>query len=160
MEKENEKKIYVELRFGPRWTYISTVRTFVENFMAITLENKKKAGTIAMAVNELIENSVKYSDQEGIEIRIYVEKDLSLIRVIVANHSNEENIKELDSILTEIYKLPPLEAYIKRMQESSTSIDGKNAIGLARIRYESKADLKYTNENGFVTIVTEIPTKD
>lgn len=157
---ENENKIYVELRFGPRWTYISTVRTFVENFMAITLENKKKAGNIAMAVNELIENAVKYSDQEGIEIRLNVEKDLSLIRVFVMNHSNEENIKELDSILTEIYKLPPLEAYIKRMQESSKSLDGKNAIGLARIRYESMAELKYTNKNGFVTIVTDIPTKD
>ena len=55
-----ENKIFIDLRFGPKWTYISTVRTFAENFIAISLENKKKAGIIAMSVNELIENAIKY----------------------------------------------------------------------------------------------------
>ena len=62
-----ENMIFVDLKFGPKWKYISTVRTFVENFMAISLADKKKAGVIAISVNELIENAIKYSDSDDID---------------------------------------------------------------------------------------------
>jgi hypothetical protein len=154
---EKESKIYVELKFGPKWTYISTVRTFVENFMAITLENKKQATSIAMAVNELIENAVKFSDLEGSELNIYVTSAQKMIKVIVSNHASQENIADLQSCLQELFENPPLDAYIKRMKDSSIAINGKSALGLARIRYECKADISTSIENGIVKITANIP---
>jgi len=159
MEQEKEAKIYVELKFGPKWTYISTVRAFVENFMAITLENKKKATSIAMAVNELIENAVKFSDLDGSELNIYVISVQKIIKVIVTNHASQENINDLQLCLKELFESPPLEAYIKRMKDRAVSLNGKSALGLARIRYECKAKISTNIENGIVKITAEIPTE-
>jgi hypothetical protein len=161
MGKDNNKeaKIYVELKFGPKWTYISTVRTFVENFMAITLENKKQATGIAMAVNELIENAVKFSDLEGSELNIYVTKEQKIIKVIVSNHASQENIDDLQRCLKNLFENSPLDAYLKRMKDSVVSLDGKSALGLARIRYECQAQISTSVENGIVRITAEIPTE-
>lgn len=154
---EKNPKFYVELKFGPKWIYISTVRAFVENFMAITLENKKQASTIAMAVNELIENAVKFSDLEESELNIYVTSNRSKIKVIVINHASQENIADLQFCLQELFASPPLDAYIKRMKDSAASACGKSALGLARIRYECKAEINACIENGIVKIIADIP---
>lgn len=154
----NDKQIFVDLKFGPKWTYISTVRTFIENFMAISLDNKKKAGTIAMTVNELIENAIKYSDEDGIQIKLKIIYEENKIDVVVSNHACEAEELNLRKILTEINSLTPLEAYMKRMQESAATISSKSTIGLSRIRYESNANIRHTYQNGFVNVYAEIPT--
>lgn len=151
-------KIFVDLKFGPRWTYISAVRTFVENFMAISLDNKKKAGIIAMSVNELIENAIKYSDMEGIQIKFQIMSNEKKIYVNVSNHATADEEKNLRNILSEINSSPPLEAYMNRMRATINSASDKSSIGLARIRYESKADISHTFSNdGFVNVHAAIP---
>ena len=50
---------YIEIRFGPRWKYISPARVFIQNFIAIALSDQTKADSIAMATSELLENAVK-----------------------------------------------------------------------------------------------------
>jgi len=155
---ETENKIFVDLKFGPKWTYISTVRTFVENFMAISLENKKKAAIIAMSVNELIENAIKYSDKEGIQIKFQIMSNEKKIYVNVSNHTTIDEEKNLKKILDEINSLPPLEAYMNRMKSSIDSLNNKSAIGLARVRYESSAELSHSySEDGFVNVHAAIP---
>ena len=152
------QKIFVDLKFGPKWTYISAVRTFVENFMAISLDNKKKAGIIAMSVNELIENAIKYSDMEGIQIKFQIISNEKKILVNVSNHATTEEEINLKNILAEINSRAPLEAYMNRMKATLDSLSDKSSIGLARIRYESKADLSHTfSDDGFVNVHAEIP---
>lgn len=158
---ETENKVFVDLKFGPKWTYISTVRTFVENFMAISLENKKKAGIIAMSVNELIENAIKYSDVEGIQIKFQIISSEKKIYVNVTNHTTAGEEANLKRILSEINSLPPLEAYMNRMKSSIDSLNNKSAIGLARIRYESHAEINHTfDDEGFVNVHAAIPIDD
>lgn len=152
-----ENKIFVDLKFGPKWTYISTVRTFVENFMAISLDNKKKAGIIAMSVNELIENAIKYSDSNDIQIKFQIISNEKKIYVNVSNHSTPDEEKNLDKILSEINSLPPLEAYMNRMKLSLDTLNNKSSIGLARIRYESDAEISHSFENGLVNVHASIP---
>jgi len=155
---EDENKVFVDLKFGPKWTYISTVRTFVENFMAISLEDKKKAGLIAMSVNELIENAIKYSDKEDIQINFQIITNEKRIYVNVSNHATIEEEKNLKKILDEINSLPPLEAYMSRMKASLNSLNDKSSIGLARVRYESHAEINHTyNNDGFVNVHASIP---
>ncbi len=155
-----ENKIFVDLKFGPKWTYISTVRTFVENFMAISLSDKKKAGIIAMSVNELIENAIKYSDKESIQIKFQILTNEKKIYVNVSNHASGEEERNLDSILAEINSLPPLEAYMNRMKLSIDS-PGRSSIGLARIRYESKAEISHTyDSDGLINVHAAIPIEN
>ena len=155
---EAKNKIFIDLRFDHKWTYISTVRTFVENFIAISLENKKKAGIIAMSVNELIENAIKYSDKEGIQIKIQIISNEKNFYVNVSNHTTDNEEKNLKKILSEINSLPPLEAYMNRMKLSVDSLNDKSAIGLARVRYESRAEINHTyDDEGFVNVHAVIP---
>ncbi len=156
----DDRKAFVELKFGPNWSYISTVRIFIVNFLAITLEDKKRADNIAMAVNELIENAIKYSDRDGIEINLYVYDEGNNIKVQVCNHAEENTVRDLERILGEINKESPLDAYMKRMKESSQSINKKSTIGLARIYYETGAKIESSYEDGFVTVFAEFKDGD
>jgi len=126
--------------------------------MAISLSDKKKAGIIAMSVNELIENAIKYSDKETIQIKFQIRTNEKKIYVDVSNHSNREEEKNLQQILSEINDQAPLDAYINRMKSSIDSPDNKSSIGLARIRYESRAELSYTyDEEGIINVHAAIP---
>ena len=59
MVREGLSADYVEMRFGPRWTYISCVRKFVASFFMIGLSDKERAEQISMAASELLENAVR-----------------------------------------------------------------------------------------------------
>jgi len=157
----NGRKAFVELKFGPNWSYISTVRNFIINFLAITLVDKKRADHIAMAVNELVENAIKYSDRDGIDINLEVfrNKKDDTIKVMVCNHAKKNEVETLKKILTEINSEPPLEAFMKRMKDSAIAECKKSNIGLARVRYESNAKISADYENGFVKVFAEFDEK-
>lgn len=146
------KSTFIDLSFESKWTYISAVRTFLQNFVAITLDDKQKADVIAMAVNELVENAVKYSDRDSISIRLDVDPGTNDIRVQVANYASKKEVAILKSILEEIYSKNPMEAYIDRMKETNLMEDKKSTLGLARIRYEAGADLLLSSEGDRIEI--------
>src|SRR5687768_16156578 len=72
--KEPIPSDYVEMRFGPRWTYISCVRKFVASFFMIGLSDKERAEQISMAASELLENAVKYASEEEGYLKISIAK--------------------------------------------------------------------------------------
>lgn len=156
---DSEKKEinpFVELIFGPNWDYLSTVRSFIVNFLAISLSDKKRADLIAMAVNELVENAIKYSDRDGIEIKILVENMEPLaLTVHVRNHTTEKEAHNLLRILDDIHSKTPLEAFMTQMKESALNKEGYSRIGLARIRYEAKARLNATYNGSYVNVHAE-----
>jgi len=154
------RKPFVKLKFGPNWSYISTVRNFIVNFLAITIEDNKKADLIAMAVNELIENAIKYSDREGIEISLRFSKNKRTIHAKVINHLKKKEYLFLKKFLREMLEEPPLEAYIKRMKAGSLTQSNKSMIGLARIRHETGAKIKCGYKHGYVKVTALFPDID
>src|ERR1700747_3262726 len=86
---------YVELRFGPRWTYISTVRKFVASFFMIGLADKERAEQISMAASELLENAVKYASEEESYLSIAISKGGNEVDVCVKNKAEKTNINTL-----------------------------------------------------------------
>src|SRR5262245_42405522 len=84
---------YVELRFGPRWTYISCVRKFVASFFMIGLADKERAEQISLAASELLENAVKYASEESIVISIA--KTSTEVDVCVTNGADPEQLNTL-----------------------------------------------------------------
>ena len=140
MQKENADG-YIELKFGPRWKYISSARGFIQNFIAISIEDKGKADKIAMAASELLENAVKYACGEETQLYVYVFPNIGSIKVVVVNQANENAAASLKELFKKISQKPPMEAYISQMKEAAVRKDGKSQLGLARIRYEAGAEI-------------------
>src|ERR1700704_5268958 len=86
---------YVEMRFGPRWTYISCVRRFVASFFLIGLSDKERAEQISMAASELLENAVKYSSEDSSHLRVAVTRRDNEIDLVVENPADPQQINVL-----------------------------------------------------------------
>lgn len=131
----------IEMRFGPRWKYISPARLFIQSFVAIAVSDQAKADRVAMAASELLENAVKYGTSDDTHCVVQAQADRGLIRASVTNQASAAGAEELRLVYQKIMTGSPLEAYITQMREAATRSDGKSQLGLARIRYETNADL-------------------
>ena len=148
---------YIEIRFGPRWKYISPARIFIQNFIAIAISDQAKADAIAMAASELLENAVKYGASEDTHCIVQAFPETGLITASVTNQATEQGAKEVSGLFKKIMAGDPLEAYIMQMREAATRSDGKSQLGLARIRYETGANLKLeVSPENRVTITIEV----
>jgi hypothetical protein len=131
----------IEIRFGPRWKFISPARIFIQNFVAVALSDRVKADAVAMATNEMLENAVKYGTSDDTHCVVQAH-DTGVIEASVTNQASEQSAHELKVIYDKIMSGDPLEAYIVQMREAATRTDGKSQLGLARIRYETGAEMK------------------
>ncbi len=147
---------YIEIRFGPRWKYISPARVFIQNFIAIALSDQTKADSIAMAVSELLENAVKYGASEDTHCIVQAFPQTGTIQASVTNHASEQGVRDVQAIYNKIMKGDALEAYIAQMREAATRTDGKSQLGLARIRYETGADVKLEVTSDHLVTITII----
>lgn len=136
------KDEYIELKFGPKWKYISAARAFIQNFLGISIGDQEKADKLAMAASELLENAVKYSVNSETLMKVTVDSAGRMVRVTVSNQAGHEQCGVLDSIFKEIMSKSPLEAYVDRMKAAATREDGKSQLGLVRIRYEVGPEMK------------------
>jgi len=143
---------FLELVFGPRWTYIATVRNFLQRFLLVTIGNNKSADIISMAASELLENAIKYASEEGTKISAnYFEEENTLI-LSVENFSSKDNIKILLDQIKEVNEGTPEEMYLKKMLQAAERTDGGSQLGFARIRYESGSDIEVEIKEDLVKI--------
>lgn len=143
---------YVEMRFGPRWTYISCVRKFVASFFMIGLADKERAEQISMAVSELLENAVKYaSDQRDGYLRIAIQQNRSEVDVCVKNLAEPHQINILRREFALVHAGDPESVYLAKMQEAAAN-EEQSRLGFARIRFESGARLELETTDDEVTI--------
>lgn len=147
---------YVELRFGPRWTYISTVRKFVASFFMIGLADKERAEQISMAASELLENAVKYASDEESYLKISIAKQTSVVDVCVKNRAEPHHINTLRRELALIQAGNPESVYLKKM-ESAAMTEGQSRLGLIRILYEANAKLRLEVHDNEVAIHAIFP---
>jgi hypothetical protein len=132
---------YIELRFGPRWTYISCVRKFVASFFMIGLADKERAEQISMAASELLENAVKYASDEDSYLRISIAKQPSEVDVCVKNRAEPNHINTLRREFATIHAGDAELVYLQKMEEAANT-EGHSRLGLIRILYEGGARLR------------------
>ncbi|OHD07279.1 MAG: hypothetical protein A2086_05420 [Spirochaetes bacterium GWD1_27_9] len=144
---------FVELIFGPRWTYIAAVRNFLQKFLFVTLEDVKSADLISMAASELLENAIKYASEEGTKISVKHFKEDDTLDLAVENYSFSDNIKILKEEIEKVNIGSPEEMYLFKMQEAALRTDGGSQLGFARIRYETCANIKLDATSDLVKIV-------
>src|SRR5258707_8781903 len=142
---------YVEMRFGPRWTYISCVRKFVASFFMIGLADKERAEQISLAASELLENAVKYASDEESYLKIAIAKQSSVVDVCVKNRAEPHHINTLRRELALIQTGQPEQVYLKKMEEAAMT-EGQSRLGLIRILYEAGARLRLDVNDGEVSI--------
>lgn len=147
---------YVEMRFGPRWTYISCVRKFVASFFMIGLADKERAEQISMAASELLENAVKYASEDESYLKISIAKQSNEVDVCVKNRAEPHNINTLRRELAMIQAGEPESVYLKKMQDAAMT-EGQSRLGLIRILYEAGARLRLEVNDGEVAIHAIFP---
>ena len=147
---------FIKLKFGPRWKYIACARSFIQNFLAISIEDKTKADKIAMAASELLENAVKYANSETTNIFVNVNPENEKISVEVTNKATPEALVELKKIYAKLSHSTPLDVYVSMMKDAAIRQDGKSQLGLARIQYETGGELKLTIDGSTVEMSIEI----
>lgn len=138
---------YVEMRFGPRWTYISCVRKFVASFFMIGLSDKERAEQISMAASELLENAVKYASEEEGYLKISIAKANNEVDVCVKNRAEPAHINVLRREFALIHAGEPEKVYLKKMEEAAVT-EGQSRLGLIRIIYEAGARLRLDVADG------------
>lgn len=156
---KNVKNGFIEMVFGPRWTYIATVRTFLQNFLSITLADNKWADVISMAASELLENAVKYASEEGTKISVEHKTEDNTLVLVVENFSSSDNTKVLAEEITKINNGDPQVVYLQKMQEAALRTDGGSQLGLARIRYESNACISMATEGDLIRVTVVFDLK-
>jgi len=147
---------YVEMRFGPRWTYISCVRRFVASFFMIGLSDKERAEQISMAASELLENAVKYASEEEGYLKISIAKADNEVDVCVKNKAEPHHINTLRRELALIQAGNPETVYLKKM-EAAAMTEGHSRLGLIRILYEANAKLRLDVHDSEVAIHAIFP---
>jgi hypothetical protein len=131
---------YIELRFGPRWTYIGCVRKFIASFFLIGLADKERAEQISVAASELLENAIKYSSGDDNSLHISVRKYEKEVDVCVRNPAEPRQISLLRREFAMITSGDATDIYLKRMEEAAQTAD-QSRLGLVRIIYETEARL-------------------
>lgn len=141
------KEHLVFLRFRPMWVYITGTREFCRFFCATTFPDRDVAERVQLVIQELLENAVKYSSDEGtcdveLAIREYEGKEFE---ISVSNYATPESIASLGRELERMSQLSPEEAYLTAVKRAVTLAEGTSAqMGLARIRHEGLVKIEST----------------
>ena len=142
---------YFKILFAPRWEFIRLIRSFIENFIHSLIKDLDLGKRVSTSTNELIENAVKYSLSDEIFFEIdlnYHYNNRKCVHLKISNTGEAKTIQELKDIMNEIDTDNPQEAYLMRMQKvfERDITDTRSQLGLARIKCEGHADLKYIIE--------------
>lgn len=152
----------IHLKFNPSWELISPLWELVNDFLGEIITERKNAEIIAMAINELLENAVKYHDNKvtkekrGVIFNLHIDKSKKEITCFVSNPANKNNSKELQKEIENIQNQGDLrEAYIENLKRAGERTDGKSQLGLIRILYEARGMMDINHNDGMIKVTTK-----
>lgn len=139
----------VLVRFRPAWVYIDGIREFGRFFCAATFNRPELADRAQVMIQETLENAVKYSDRDSVsELEMIMTLDGTELVVSVCSIPKVEHYGSLKKELDQLYLLDPEQAYLAAFERASRDPTASARLGLARLRFECKADLSVTEEEG------------
>jgi hypothetical protein len=140
----------VQLRFKPLWLYVDAVREFCGFFARASFEDDVLGQRVGIIVHELVENAVRYGDEQ--ELELMVERSGSGVLVRVANTATADRAERLKKIFDEISLHTPSEGYARALRHAASLPPSESGLGLPRIRYEGQVDLQLDVTPGRVAI--------
>jgi hypothetical protein len=139
----------VLVRFRPAWIYIDGIREFGRFFCASTFNEPALADRAQVMIQETLENAVKYSDRNSFgELEMLMTMDGKELVVSVVSMPSVEHLNSLQKELEQLNRQDPEKAYLAAFERAARDPDASARLGLARLRYECKAELSVTEEEG------------
>ncbi len=139
----------VSMRFRPATDYLDGIREFALFFCKRTFSDNEIAQRVTVIVQEALENALKYSfPGSQSELHMEVDADRNQMAISVASEPDPAHLEELRKELVELYKRDAEAAYFFAFQRAANNPTGPSHIGLARIRYEGKADIQLHESDG------------
>lgn len=151
-------KSLVQINFRHRWAYIASVRAFFANFLQEALSNEAQAEEITIAIHELLENALKYSDDDQFSIAIDLEHKNQSLVVHVKNRTSQQQVAILEEILSFLASEDKDQVFKKMVQRSIKKGVNVSQLGLARVHCSAQGKLEIDfSENGVLTLSARFP---
>ncbi len=136
---------YIRLQLSPAWEHVNATREYLMTVLSHTLADAAVASQIALAAHELIENAIKYSASDRSKIKVQVEERSASVVVTVENDARRQDIANLISEITAVADTKdPMAYYRSKIELAVKRTDGRACLGLARIRFESQMEIRWT----------------
>lgn len=146
------RPLAVTVAMSPRWWGgIGAIRRFLVQFLRPVMPSSALTDKVAIIVHELLENAVKYSDDEDAEITVHVRLEATHVHVVVRNPARGAHRETLRCEVERVMTGDPFETYMTVMTRSLKDTCCSQ-IGLARIRYEASAELGLEVHHGHVSV--------
>jgi hypothetical protein len=137
---------------------ISPTRRHVAELLQPVLVDRDAVDRLAIAVHELLENCVKYSNSDSIrfEFEVNREGDEAIANIRTTNSALHSHVADLSRRIDALNAAAdPVAHYDAVIRESL--IQGGSSLGLARIRAESGVLLSYQIQKDVVVVFGEMP---
>ncbi|MBN2443376.1 MAG: hypothetical protein JXJ04_18590 [Spirochaetales bacterium] len=140
---------FIKVNFGPYWDNIAVTRRYIDN----VVHNETGAVNtklLSAGASELMENACKYSCYGSGYISVSIDQNQKKLKIQVQNIATSEAIKLLKKRIDTVSQGDAEETYMEMLLEAYTKEFKQSQLGLAKIRYECKADIQ-------LEILDEIP---
>jgi hypothetical protein len=133
------------------------VRRFVSEIVDRLIRRPEVASKLEVAVHELVENSLKYSQGAGAHIEIEVYDTEGKMRVLVrtTNRVSDEYAATVGQLVKDMQEAAgdPVKYYLQALERSAVRTHG-SGLGLARVFAESGMRLSTSRPNAEEICVT------
>lgn len=137
------------VRFRPAWIYIDGIREFGRFFCAATFNEPALADRAQVMIQETLENAVKYSERNSLsELEMTMTMDGKELVVSVVSMPSVDHYDSLQKELEQLYQQEPEQAYLAAFERAARDPNASARLGLARLRFECKAELSVSEEVG------------
>lgn len=140
----------VQLRFKPLWLYVDKVREFCDFFARASFEDVTLGERVGLVVHELVENAVKYGDDQ--ELELHIERNKSDVVVCVTNTATPDRAVRLERSFGDLMQFSPEVAYAEALRAAPSLPPSESRLGLPRIRFEARFEVSLQSSPGRVSI--------
>src|SRR5688572_26907105 len=145
----------LEAKLLPEWEAILPLWDDCHRFLSRHLPDRDAVQALCMAVQELLENAVKYGafppGDGTIELAVAVHEHAVAIQVCAPVTADGKDLRQLEEIIHRIRTSPSAEeAYVERLAELALAatvgppLPRATGLGLLRIAYEGQCVLDYS----------------
>jgi anti-sigma regulatory factor (Ser/Thr protein kinase) len=156
----------LELRVPPEWGAIQAAWEPCRSYLLGAGMGEDEAYQLAMVVQELLENAVKYgafSGAERIGLGVRMAPEDVTVEVKSRVGVDDANLRRFDQMIQWIRGFQnPFEAYVERLKLVSARpySHGESGLGLARIAYEGRCTIDFYVDEGNVLAVSAVYRRD
>lgn len=143
----------MNLGFKDRGRLLPSVRNLVVELCSEYLDSNERTQQLVLAVQELVENLVKYSDsgRSALDFELLKLDGQPCVRIRTSNCASPTHLHEARCMLDRIIAAPEPVALMHTLVASSGEREGSR-LGLARLRAEVGLELTYGVEDDRLSI--------